>query len=71
MSVPLCSSAHGGFAPAPPLSDDLPRRAHLNLLPDDATALAALRGIRAHLAEGGTALVPLFTPGPTPAEQIG
>lgn len=41
------------------------------LLPDDATALAALRGIRAHLAEGGTALVPLFTPGPTPAEQIG
>ncbi|MFC4466853.1 class I SAM-dependent methyltransferase [Streptomyces xiangluensis] len=41
------------------------------LLPDDATALAALRGIRAHLAEGGTALVPLFTPAPTPTEQIG
>ncbi|MEU2281559.1 class I SAM-dependent methyltransferase [Streptomyces sp. NPDC013178] len=41
------------------------------LLPDDATALAALRGIRAHLAEDGTALVPLFTPTPTPAEQIG
>lgn len=41
------------------------------LLPDDATALAALRGIRAHLAESGTALVPLFTPTPTPAEQIG
>jgi SAM-dependent methyltransferase len=41
-----------------------------NLLPDDATALAALRGIRAHLAEDGTALVPLFTPTPTPAEQI-
>ncbi|MFC8102232.1 class I SAM-dependent methyltransferase [Streptomyces sp. NPDC057363] len=41
------------------------------LLPDDATALSALRGIRAHLAEGGTALVPLFTPEPTPAEQIG
>ncbi|WP_327188197.1 class I SAM-dependent methyltransferase [Streptomyces sp. NBC_01334] len=41
------------------------------LLPDDATALAALRGIRAQLAEGGTALVPLFTPAPTPAEQIG
>ncbi|MFJ8715387.1 class I SAM-dependent methyltransferase [Streptomyces violaceus] len=41
------------------------------LLTDDATALAALRGIRAHLAEGGTALVPLFTPTPTPAEQIG
>ncbi|MFJ8113392.1 class I SAM-dependent methyltransferase [Streptomyces sp. NPDC096132] len=41
------------------------------LLPDDATALAALRGIRAHLAEGGAALVPLFTPAPTPAEQLG
>ncbi|MEU5888803.1 class I SAM-dependent methyltransferase [Streptomyces sp. NPDC047461] len=41
------------------------------LLPDDDAALAALRGIRAHLAEGGTALVPLFTPAPTPAEQIG
>ncbi|MEV7209433.1 MULTISPECIES: class I SAM-dependent methyltransferase [unclassified Streptomyces] len=41
------------------------------LLPDDATALAALRGIRAHLAEDGTVLVPLFTPEPTPAEQIG
>lgn len=42
-----------------------------NLLPDDATALAALRGISRHLAEGGTALVPLFVPSPTPAEQIG
>ncbi|MFD7403169.1 class I SAM-dependent methyltransferase [Streptomyces sp. NPDC059866] len=41
------------------------------LLPDNATALAALHGIRAHLAEDGTALVPLFTPAPTPAEQIG
>ncbi len=41
------------------------------LLPDDATALAALRGIRAHLAEDGTALVPLFTPTPMPTEQIG
>ena len=41
------------------------------LLPDDATALAALRGIRTHLAEDGIALVPLFTPAPTPAEQIG
>lgn len=38
------------------------------LLPDDATAL---RRIRAHLADEGTALVPLFTPAPTPAEQIG
>ncbi|MFF0867113.1 class I SAM-dependent methyltransferase [Nonomuraea sp. NPDC003560] len=41
------------------------------LLPDDATALAALRGIRAHLDEGGVALVPLFTPDPAPADQIG
>ncbi|KUO14386.1 class I SAM-dependent methyltransferase [Streptomyces dysideae] len=41
-----------------------------NLLPDDATALAALRGIRAHLAGDGIALVPLFTPAPTPSEQI-
>ncbi|MGW4820516.1 class I SAM-dependent methyltransferase [Streptomyces sp. NPDC004227] len=41
------------------------------LLPDDTTALAALRGIRAHLADDGLALVPLFTPVPTPAEQIG
>ncbi|MDC0770730.1 class I SAM-dependent methyltransferase [Streptomyces sp. HD] len=58
---------------------DLPRRYRaiflagptFTLLPDDATALAALRGIRAHLAEGGIALVPLFTPEPTPAAQIG
>ncbi|MFD0691905.1 class I SAM-dependent methyltransferase [Actinomadura fibrosa] len=41
------------------------------LLPDDGAALACLRGVRAHLAEGGTALVPLFVPSPTPAEQIG
>ncbi|MGY1497584.1 class I SAM-dependent methyltransferase [Streptomyces sp. QTS52] len=58
---------------------DLPRRYRaiflagptFTLLPDDDAALAALRGIRAHLAEGGTALVPLFTPAPTPAGQIG
>jgi SAM-dependent methyltransferase len=58
---------------------DLPRRYRavflagptFTLLPDDDTALAALRGIRAHLAEGGTALVPLFTPEPTPAAQLG
>ncbi|MFG1808105.1 class I SAM-dependent methyltransferase [Streptomyces sp. NPDC049040] len=58
---------------------DLPRRYRavflagptFNLLPDDATALAALRGIRRHLAPGGAALVPLFVPTPTPAEQIG
>ncbi|MHC5904288.1 TetR/AcrR family transcriptional regulator [Streptomyces sp. S6] len=30
--------------------------------PDDATALAALRAIRAHLTDDGTALVSLFTP---------
>lgn len=58
---------------------DLPRRygaiflagPTFTLLADDATALAALHGIRAHLAEGGRALVPLFMPEPTPAEQIG
>jgi SAM-dependent methyltransferase len=58
---------------------DLPRRYRaiflagptFNLLPDDSTAVAALRGIRDHLAEGGTALVPVFVPSPTPAEQIG
>lgn len=41
------------------------------LLADDDAALATLRGIRAHLTETGTALVPLFVPAPTPAEQIG
>ncbi|MET8978237.1 class I SAM-dependent methyltransferase [Streptomyces sp. NPDC004539] len=58
---------------------DLPRRYRsiflagptFTLLPDDATALAALRAIRAHLTDDGTALVPLFTPEPTPADQIG
>ncbi|MGW1997511.1 class I SAM-dependent methyltransferase [Embleya sp. NPDC001921] len=58
---------------------DLPRRYRaiflagptFTLLPDDATALAALRRIRAHLADEGTVLVPLFNPVPTPAEQIG
>ncbi|MFR9798591.1 class I SAM-dependent methyltransferase [Streptomyces sp. MS06] len=58
---------------------DLPRRYRavflagptFTLLPDDAAALAALRGVRAHLAEGGRFLVPLFTPGPTPAEDVG
>jgi len=33
-----------------------------NLLPDDDTALGALRAIRAHLEPGGVALVPLFEP---------
>jgi hypothetical protein len=41
------------------------------LLPDDATALAALRRIRAHLTDDGTALIPLFTPAPTPSDEIG
>lgn len=58
---------------------DLPRRYRavflagptFTLLPDDRTALRALRGIRAHLADGGSALVPLFVPAPTPAEALG
>ncbi len=33
--------------------------------------LAALRGIRGHLAPGGRALVPLFVPAPTPPERLG
>ena len=41
------------------------------LLPDDDAALAALRGIRSHLTEDGTALVPLFVPSPTPPEAWG
>jgi SAM-dependent methyltransferase len=58
---------------------DLPRRFQaiflagptFNLLPDDATAEAALRGIRGHLADGGSALVPLHVPSRTPADRIG
>ncbi|TDE95923.1 class I SAM-dependent methyltransferase [Occultella glacieicola] len=58
---------------------DLPRRYRsiflagptFNLLPDDETAGRALTRIRAHLAEGGTALVPLFIPDPVPASAIG
>lgn len=42
-----------------------------NLLPDDATALRALRAIAAHLQPDGAALVPLWTPPPTPSDQIG
>lgn len=42
-----------------------------NLLPDDATAEAALHRIREHLADGGTALVPLHVPSPTPADRFG
>lgn len=43
-----------------------------NLLPDDETALAALRRLRAHLdEEGGVAFVPLFIPDPIPEEVLG
>lgn len=58
---------------------DLPRRygaiflagPTFTLLADDATALAALRGIRAHLAGGGRVLVPLFMPEATPVDRVG
>ena len=58
---------------------DLPRRyrsiflagATFTLLATDDLALRALRGIRAHLTDDGTALVPLFVPTPAPADQIG
>jgi SAM-dependent methyltransferase len=42
-----------------------------NLLPDDATALRALTQIRLHLAPGGSVLIPLFVPEPTPVEAFG
>ena len=41
------------------------------LLPDDETALRALKGVRRHLADDGSALVPLFIPAPTNPEDIG
>lgn len=58
---------------------DLPRRYRsiflagttLTLLPDDDTALCALLAIRAHLSEDGAALVPLYIPSPTPADEVG
>lgn len=58
---------------------DLPRRYRsiflagptFTLLPDDPTALRALRGIRRHLTEEGSALVPLFIPSPTPKDRFG
>lgn len=58
---------------------DLPRRyrsiflagATFNLLTDDDTAARALSRIHRHLAEGGSALIPLFVPSPTPAESLG
>src|SRR5699024_877343 len=42
-----------------------------NLLPDDAVGLRALRAIAAHLQPECAALVPLWTPPPTAAEEIG
>jgi SAM-dependent methyltransferase len=42
-----------------------------NLLPDDGTVLQALQRIRAHLDEGGTALIPLFIPEPTQPSALG
>lgn len=42
-----------------------------NLLPDDATAARALSAIGRHLLPGGAALVPLWTPPPTPRNEIG
>jgi SAM-dependent methyltransferase len=42
-----------------------------NLLPDDETALQALVRIREHLAPGGSLLLPLFIPRPTPAALFG
>ncbi|MFE2866919.1 class I SAM-dependent methyltransferase [Embleya sp. NPDC059259] len=58
---------------------DLPRRFRaiflagptFNLLPDDDAAGAALEGIRRHLVDGGSALIPLHIPAPTPADRIG
>jgi ubiquinone/menaquinone biosynthesis C-methylase UbiE len=42
-----------------------------NLLPDDDTARHALTRVHAHLATGGSALVPLFIPQPTPPHLLG
>jgi SAM-dependent methyltransferase len=42
-----------------------------NLLPDDGVAGAALRGVRRHLVDGGSALIPLHIPSLSPADQIG
>ncbi|MEV6281552.1 methyltransferase domain-containing protein [Kribbella sp. NPDC051770] len=41
------------------------------LLPDDATALQALRGIRDHLTPDGRALIPFWIPAPTPEADLG
>lgn len=42
-----------------------------NLLADDETALRALRSIRHHLTPDGSALIPLWIPGPTPGGELG
>ncbi|MGN8553714.1 UNVERIFIED_CONTAM: class I SAM-dependent methyltransferase [Microbacterium sp. SLM126] len=42
-----------------------------NLLPDDLIAASALRAIARHLLPEGAALMPLWTPQPTPPEQFG
>lgn len=42
-----------------------------NLLPDDATASAALRAVRRHLADDGAAVVPLFVPEPAGPDELG
>jgi hypothetical protein len=42
-----------------------------NLLADDGTTGRALERIRAHLADGGAALVPLFIPQPATAGELG
>jgi hypothetical protein len=38
---------------------------------DDAVAQRTLARIQQHLVPGGSALIPLFVPTPTPAEQLG
>lgn len=45
--------------------------ATFNLLPDDGLARSALARIRAHLADDGAAMIPLFIPPPTPPEVLG
>jgi SAM-dependent methyltransferase len=58
---------------------DLPRRYRsiflagptFNLLTTDDVASSALARIRAHLDGGGSVLVPLFIPAPTPPDQLG
>jgi trans-aconitate methyltransferase len=42
-----------------------------NLLADDETAVSALRAIREHLSQDGAALIPLWVPEPTPADELG